>query len=81
MIDFSTFFTLIVNEEVLIIDLSIETLFSTIISPVAGIELIEESDIPIVDVELPQAVKNNVPINERVINDFFIKGSPNWLIS
>jgi hypothetical protein len=73
--------TLIVKEEVLIIDLSIETLFSTIMSPVAGTELIEESDIPIDVVELPQAVKNNVPISESEINDFFIKGSPIGLIS
>jgi hypothetical protein len=50
-------------------------------SPVAGTELIEESDIPIDVVELPQAVKNNVPISERVINVFFIKGSPIGLIS
>jgi hypothetical protein len=50
-------------------------------SPVAGTELIEESDIPIDVVELPQAVKNNVPISEREINDFFIKGSPIGLIS
>jgi hypothetical protein len=73
--------TLIVKEEVLIIDLSIETLFSTIMSPVAGTELSDESDIPIESVELPQALRNNVPISERVINVFFIKGSPIGLIS
>jgi hypothetical protein len=73
--------TLIVKEEVLIIDLSIETLFSTIMSPVAGTELSDESDIPIESVELPQALRNNVPISERVINVFFIKSSPIGLIS
>ena len=50
-------------------------------SPVAGTELSDESDIPIEVVEAPHAVRNNVPIKERVINVFFIKGSPIGLIS
>jgi hypothetical protein len=50
-------------------------------SPVAGTELSDESDIPIESVELPHALRNNVPISERVINVFFIKGSPIGLIS
>jgi hypothetical protein len=78
MIDFSTFLTLIVKEEVLIIDLSIETLFSTIISPVAGIELIEESDIPIVEVVEPQAVKAKAATIERVIKVFLNNLSPRF---
>jgi len=50
-------------------------------SPVAGTELSDESDIPIEVVELPQALRNNVPISERVTNVFFVKGSPIGLIS
>jgi hypothetical protein len=67
LIDFSTFLTLIVNEEVLIIDLSIETLFSTIMSPVAGTELIEESDIPIVELVDPHALKAKAEIRETAL--------------
>jgi hypothetical protein len=70
--------TLIVKEEVLIVDLSIETLFSTIMSPVAGTELIEESDIPMEVFVDPQAVNAKVAIIERVIKVFLNNLSPRF---
>jgi hypothetical protein len=47
-------------------------------SPVAGIELIEESDIPIDEVVEPQAVKAKVATNERAIKVFLNNFSPRF---
>jgi hypothetical protein len=45
-------------------------------SPVAGIELSEESDIPIESVVEPQAVKAKVATNERAMKVFLNNLSP-----
>jgi glutamate racemase len=47
-------------------------------SPVAGTELIEESDIPIVEFVEPQAVKAKAATNERVIKVFLNNLSPRF---
>jgi hypothetical protein len=70
------FLTLIVREEVLIIALSLEILFSTVISPVAGIELIEESDIPIESVFDPHPDNTSAVKSETIRINFFFNLSP-----
>jgi hypothetical protein len=57
-------------------DLSAEILFSTVISPVAGIELIEESDIPIESVFEPQADKTSVEKSEITSISFLFNLAP-----
>jgi hypothetical protein len=47
-------------------------------SPVAGAELREESDIPIEFVAVPQAVNARDPINEMDINTFLNNFSPRF---